>query len=118
VIPIRGLPPDEGGEVGHVLRPIGERIGAGKIFNFHVDDVGREMVEPNGALETKRLGPPDETRDGNMVAEHILRPPQIHFSLSLEMFLRHVISRHEHDTSNRLNDGEAILRSERRPPAM
>jgi hypothetical protein len=36
-----------------------------------------------------------------------------HFSLSLEMFLRHVISRHEHDTSNRLKDGEAILRSER-----
>ncbi len=29
------------------------------------------------------------------------------------MFLRHVISRHEHDASNRLKDGEAILRSER-----
>jgi hypothetical protein len=48
------------------------------------------MIEPNGALETKRLGPPDETRDGNMVAEHILRPPQIgRFRTDLELRVEH-----------------------------
>jgi hypothetical protein len=33
------------------------------------------MIDAHGAVETKRLGPPGEARDGNMVAEDILRPP-------------------------------------------
>jgi hypothetical protein len=35
------------------------------------------MIDTNGAVETKRLGPPGEARDGNLVAEDILCPPQI-----------------------------------------
>jgi hypothetical protein len=48
------------------------------------------MIEPNGALEAKRLSPAGKARDGYMVAEDILRPPQIgRFRTDLELRVEH-----------------------------
>ena len=83
---VQGLPFDEMDEIRQVPRIVGERIGAGKILDIHVDNVGRGMIETNGAVEAKRLGPAGEARDGNMVAEDILDPPQIgRFRSDLEL---------------------------------
>jgi hypothetical protein len=55
-------------------------------MNVGFDNVGREMIETNGAVEAKRLGPAGEARDGDMVAEYILDPAQIRrFGRDLEL---------------------------------
>ena len=70
------MPLDERGEIRQVPRIVDEWIGAGIILDIHVDNVGRGMIETNGAVEAKRLGPAGEARDGDMVAEQILDPAQ------------------------------------------
>ena len=57
VIRIQGLPFDELDEIRSVPRIVGEWIGAGKILDIHVNNVGRGMIETNGAVEAKRRGP-------------------------------------------------------------
>ena len=83
---VQGLPFDEMDEIRPVPRIVGEWIGAGKILDIHVNNVGRGMIETNGAVEAKRLGPASKARDGYMVAEGILDPPQIRrFGSDLEL---------------------------------
>jgi hypothetical protein len=77
VLRIQGLPFDEMGEIRQVSRIVDEWIGAGKILDIHVNNVGWGMIETNGAGKAKRLGPASKVRDGYMVAEDILNPPQI-----------------------------------------
>src|SRR5438132_12174120 len=74
---IRRVPFDEADEIRLVVRPVVERTGAGKILDIHIDDVGRGMIETNGAVEAERLGSAGKARDGYMVAEDIPDPPQI-----------------------------------------
>ena len=86
VMRVQGLPFDEMDEIRPVPRIVGEWIGAGKILDIHVNNVGRGMIETNGAVEAKRLGPASKARDGYMVAEGILDPPQIRrFGSDLEL---------------------------------
>jgi hypothetical protein len=73
---VQGPPFDEMGEIRQVPRIVDERIGAGKTLDIHVGNVGRGVIETNGAVEAKRLGPASKARDGYMVAEDILDPPQ------------------------------------------
>ena len=64
------------GEIRQVSRIVDEWIGAGKILDIHVNNVGRGMIETNGAGKAKHLGPASKVRDGYMVAEDILNPPR------------------------------------------
>ena len=61
---VQGLPFDEMDEIRPVPRIVGEWIGAGKILDIHVNNVGRGMIETNGAVEAKRFGPASKARDG------------------------------------------------------
>jgi hypothetical protein len=76
-MPFQGLPLEERGEGRHVLRPIDERVGSGKTLDFHVDDVGWEVIEPNGTIKAKHLSSARKARSGDVVAEDILRPAEI-----------------------------------------
>jgi hypothetical protein len=64
VMRVQGLPFDEMGEIRQLPRIVNEWIGAGKILDIHVNNVGWGMIETNGAVEAKRLGPASKARDG------------------------------------------------------
>ena len=86
VIGVRGVPFDEAKEIRHVLRPVDERIGAGKILDIHITNIGRGVIETNGAVEAKGLGLASKARYSDTVAEDILDPPQIRwFGSDLEL---------------------------------
>src|SRR5437899_10813120 len=68
VMRVQGLPFDEMDEIRPVPRIVGEWIGAGKIFDIHVTNVGRGMIETNSAVQAKRLASASNARDGYAIA--------------------------------------------------
>jgi hypothetical protein len=83
---VRGLPFDEMDEIRQSPLIVDEWIGAGRFLDVSVNDVGRGMIEINGAVEAKRLGPASKARDGYMVTEDIPDPPQVRrFGRDLEL---------------------------------
>src|SRR5258708_33804170 len=64
VMRVQGLPFDELDEIRPVPRIVGEWIGAGKIPDIHVNNVGRGLIETNGAAEANRPAPPSKSPHG------------------------------------------------------
>src|ERR1700738_1665946 len=86
VLRVQGLPFDEMGEIRQVSRIVDEWIGGGKMLDITVKNVGWGMMEKNGPGNAKPRGPASKVRDGHMVAEDILNPPQIRrFGSDLEL---------------------------------
>src|ERR1700746_3280407 len=74
-IRVRVVPFDEADEIEPVLCPIDEWIAAGKILDIRVDNIGWGMIETNGAVEAKGLGPAGQAADGQVVCAHNPAPP-------------------------------------------
>jgi hypothetical protein len=73
----RGQRPDEARETGPFFRPVGKRIGPGKILDIGFAEAGRSVVETNSAFEAKLRGPLCETGGRDMIAEDILCPGKV-----------------------------------------
>jgi hypothetical protein len=96
----------------HLLRSVGKWVRAGKAVNIRVHDVGRGLINANGAVETKRSSPPGEARNGNIVAENILRPSHIgRFRTDLKSQIEHSLikafPRAQHHSM--LAEGDGVL---------
>ena len=65
-------------EIGHFLRPVGERIGPGIALHPEIGRVERQMVEQDIAVEGQRVRLLAEAGDGDAIAEHVVDPAQIH----------------------------------------
>ena len=93
---------DEARETRPIFRPVGKRIGPGKILDISFGEAGRRVLETNGAFEAKLRGPVCETSGCDMISEDIPRPGKLawlgrDFELGLEYFLVLVVTRTQHD---------------------
>ena len=76
-------------------------MGPGKILDIGCAEVGRRVVETNGAFEAKLRGPVRETGGRDMIAEDILRPGKLarlgcDFEFGFEHLLVVVVARTQH----------------------
>jgi hypothetical protein len=65
---VRGQRGDERRQVGPIFRAVRKRIGLGKILDIGFMEIGRRVVEMNGAFEAKLRGPVRETGARDMIA--------------------------------------------------
>jgi hypothetical protein len=84
------------------IRPVGKRIGPGKILDVGFGEAGWRVVETYGAFEAKLRGPICETGGCDMISEDILRPGKLawlrrDFERDFEYLLVLIVTRTQHD---------------------
>ena len=110
----RGQRRDEARETGPFFRPVGKRIGPGKILDIGFAEAGRSVVETNSAFEAKLRGPMCETGGRDMIAEDILCPGKVtrlgrDFERGFEHLLVVVVARPQHHTVLAKGDRSPIV---------